>query len=151
MFGVRLDLFSGLDQLVVPAVGQADGLDDVPLGLGLRWDDEVGPIGAEQQLAAAEFLDADAEGERDELPVILGLRLMQTGGICRDLGGCVPLEGPIQLAVDSQEPQDGDMWLDLGTIAAEFRTQVLPIYTPDDRVGPSGASSVALLIQPRQE
>lgn len=61
----------------------------------------------------------------------------------------VPSEGPIHQASLAQEPHDGTMFLDLGPIAHELVVHAIPIYTPDELIGPAGGVSVvAILRQP---
>lgn len=60
----------------------------------------------------------------------------------------LPMDGPILQAAQAQEPCDGTMWLELGTVADDFCTHVVPMYTPEERTGPGGAVSVAIILQP---
>jgi Zn-dependent peptidase ImmA (M78 family) len=57
-------------------------------------------------------------------------------------------DGPIGEAARRQAAGDATLWLDLGTVARKFHIHVIPIYTPDDRVGPDGAVSVAVVVRP---
>lgn len=61
----------------------------------------------------------------------------------------LPTDGPIVEASRTQEVRDGIMWLDLGTVAREFHTHVVPIFTSDERRGPEGAVSVVVLVRPK--
>jgi hypothetical protein len=60
----------------------------------------------------------------------------------------LPSDGPLLDAATTQEPHDGLMWLDLGSVAGRFRVHAIPVFTQGDRVGPNGAVSVAVLIRP---
>lgn len=60
----------------------------------------------------------------------------------------LPSDGPILKAAQTQEPSDGLMWLDLGTVAENFHTHVVPTYTADGDIGPDGAVSVVVVVQP---
>lgn len=62
----------------------------------------------------------------------------------------ITFEGPIARAAQTQHPCDGALRLDLGTMAREFDTHVIPVYTPEDRVGPNGEPSVVVIIAPRK-
>ena len=60
----------------------------------------------------------------------------------------VPSDGPIHAASVTQTLQDGDIDLDLGTVAGRFAVHVLPVFTVEDATGPDGASSVVAIIRP---
>jgi hypothetical protein len=60
----------------------------------------------------------------------------------------VPSEGPIYDASVSQSSHDGEAWLDLGTISGRFTVHALPIYTPEELLGPDGAVSVVAVLGP---
>lgn len=60
----------------------------------------------------------------------------------------LPLDGPIGHAAYRQTPSDGSMWINLGTIARDFAIHAVPIFTPEDRFGPQGAVSVAVVLRP---
>jgi hypothetical protein len=60
----------------------------------------------------------------------------------------VPSDGPIHAASVTQTLQDGDVDLDLGTVAGRFTVHVLPVFTVEDATGPDGASSVVAIIRP---
>jgi hypothetical protein len=60
----------------------------------------------------------------------------------------VPSDGPIHAASVTQTLQDGDVDLDLGTVAGRFTVHALPIFTVEDATGPDGASSVVAIIRP---
>jgi hypothetical protein len=72
----------------------------------------------------------------------------------RKLGGripkdkSVPCEGPIRASSLAQEPSDGTMFLDLGAVAGNFLVHALPIYTPEDSLGPDRGLSVVAILQP---
>ncbi|MBK9117984.1 MAG: ImmA/IrrE family metallo-endopeptidase [Phycisphaerales bacterium] len=59
-----------------------------------------------------------------------------------------PCEGPIHQASLSQEPCDGALFLDLGTVARTFVVHAIPIYTPEESVGPDGGVSVVAVLRP---
>jgi len=60
----------------------------------------------------------------------------------------IPCEGPIYDASLTQTPQDGIQRLDFGRLDCDFQIHALPIYTPDDAVGPDGASCVVAVLRP---
>lgn len=62
----------------------------------------------------------------------------------------VSLDGPIGDAAIRQTPCDGSMWIDLGSVSGMFAIHAIPIFTPDDRLGPDGSVSVALVLMPHQ-
>jgi Zn-dependent peptidase ImmA (M78 family) len=62
----------------------------------------------------------------------------------------LPLDGPIGGAALRQTPFDGALWIDLGTTARNFAIHAIPIFTPEDRLGPDGAVSVALTLRPTE-
>lgn len=62
----------------------------------------------------------------------------------------LPLDGPVGDAAFRQTPSDGAMWIDLGTTARNFAVHAIPIFTPEDRLGPDGSVSVALVLRPNQ-
>ncbi len=62
----------------------------------------------------------------------------------------IPFEGPVSAAARTQEPQDGVLWMDLGTTAMEFHVHVLPRYTLPTDTGPDGACSVVAVIRPQK-
>jgi len=70
----------------------------------------------------------------------------------RKFGGHIPKdksiapEGPIHEASLAQLPCDGELFLDLGTVAGKFRVHAIPIYTPEQAVGPDGGVSVVAVI-----
>lgn len=61
LLGEYPDLESGLDELVVPSIRQTDRLDEVLSGLGLRRDDQVMAVGAEEQPSSIKLLDLELE------------------------------------------------------------------------------------------
>lgn len=63
----------------------------------------------------------------------------------------VPCAGPIYESSLTQEPCDGAMFLDFGTIARDFTVHAVPIYTPEDSVGPDGGVSVAAILRPSRK
>jgi len=60
----------------------------------------------------------------------------------------IPSEGPIHDASIHQVCTDGQLPLDLGSIRGTFTAHTLPIYTPEDTVGPTGGCSVVVVIRP---
>lgn len=60
----------------------------------------------------------------------------------------VPLDGPIGNAAIRQTPSDGSMWVDLSSVSGAFRIHAIPIFTPEDRIGPDGSVSVGLVLRP---
>lgn len=60
----------------------------------------------------------------------------------------VPSEGPIFEASVSQEPRDGTVVLDLGTLRGSFLVHALPVFTAEDALGPDNASSVVAILEP---
>lgn len=60
----------------------------------------------------------------------------------------VPNDGPIHDASVSQLQVDGTCDLDLGTVRGPFSASVLPLYTSEDAMGPTGGCSVVALLTP---
>jgi Zn-dependent peptidase ImmA (M78 family) len=60
----------------------------------------------------------------------------------------VPLDGPIGNAAIRQIPSDGSMWVDLKRVTGAFVIHAVPIFTPEDRIGPDGAVSVGFVLRP---
>lgn len=60
----------------------------------------------------------------------------------------VPSEGTIYEASQTHEPRDGPMWLDLGTCAGDFIVHAIPLFTPDESMGPNQQISVAAVLSP---
>lgn len=60
-----------------------------------------------------------------------------------------PCEGPIETASRTQEPGDGTLFLDLGTVARDFVVHAVPLYTPAELVGPDGGVSVVAVLRPQ--
>jgi len=63
----------------------------------------------------------------------------------------VPCEGPIRESSLAQEPCDGALFLDLGTVAGNFVVHAMPIYTPEQSVGPDGGVSVVAILRPARQ
>lgn len=57
-------------------------------------------------------------------------------------------DGPIHDASVHQACADGEQHVDLGTVRVTFGVHTLPIYTPEDAVGPTGGCSVVAVLQP---
>ena len=83
--GERLDVLARRGQLVMPAVGEPDRLDDVLLRLGLRWDDEVLALRRKQHSPAVKLLDLDVNFKIDPSSTLGGLRPARAGGYRRRL------------------------------------------------------------------
>lgn len=62
----------------------------------------------------------------------------------------IPSEGPIFDASILQTPQDGRQKLDFGRMARCFDISALPIFTPEQHVGPDGGCSVVAILRPTQ-
>lgn len=60
----------------------------------------------------------------------------------------IPCEGPIHQSSLTQEPCDGAMYLDFGTVQREFTVNVIPIYTSELSLGPDGSVSVVAVLHP---
>ncbi|MDX9911445.1 MAG: ImmA/IrrE family metallo-endopeptidase [Phycisphaerales bacterium] len=60
----------------------------------------------------------------------------------------MPFEGSVRQAAQAQIACDATLSIDFGTTSGEFRTHAVPIFTPEERIGPDGAVSVAVVVQP---
>lgn len=80
LLGEDPDLESGLDELVVPSIRQTDRLDEVLSGLGLRRDDQVMAVGAEEQPTTIELLDLELKSQLDVLATVIDLGCTQADG-----------------------------------------------------------------------
>lgn len=60
----------------------------------------------------------------------------------------VPSNGPVFEASVSQQPRDGVVDLDLGTLLGRFAVHALPVFTQEDAMGPQDASSVVAILAP---
>lgn len=75
-------------------------------------------------------------------------------GFARKFGNHIPKdksiqsEGPIYASSMMQEPRDGSFFLDLGRLARDLTVYAVPIYTPEESVGPGGGVSVVAVLQP---
>ena len=63
--GEGLYVLTGGSQLSVPAIGEADRLDDVLLWLWSRWDSKVVAIGREKESSAVDLFELNVQGEAD--------------------------------------------------------------------------------------
>jgi hypothetical protein len=62
----------------------------------------------------------------------------------------VKSEGVIYQASSERRCQDGDEDLDFGPFNGRFRIHAVPLYTPDDEIGPNGESAVVVIVRPLQ-
>ncbi len=60
----------------------------------------------------------------------------------------IPSQGPIYEASMTGSARDGEVYLDLSSVAGHFAVCALPTYSPEHAIGPEGAASVAAMIQP---
>ncbi|MCC7180964.1 MAG: ImmA/IrrE family metallo-endopeptidase [Acidobacteria bacterium] len=60
----------------------------------------------------------------------------------------VALDGVLYHAASTGRPVDGDCHLDLGAAAGRYRVLAVPVWTPDDGLGPEGENGVAAIILP---
>lgn len=60
----------------------------------------------------------------------------------------VSSKGVIYATSVSGAPQDGSEHVDLGSVRGMFDIHVLPVYTPDGTIGPSGSCSVVAVLSP---
>jgi hypothetical protein len=60
----------------------------------------------------------------------------------------VALDGPLYWAASTGRPAEGDVHLDLGTAAGRYWVLAVPVWTPDEGVGPGGENSVGAIIRP---
>lgn len=60
----------------------------------------------------------------------------------------VPSKGSIHAASVTQTVQDGECFLDLGTLKGRFGVHALPVFTSENATGPDGASSVVAILHP---
>lgn len=59
-------------------------------------------------------------------------------------------DGPIYEAAATGYPFDGECHLDLGQAAGLYRVHAVPLWTPDDQLGPGGENAVAAILRPLQ-
>lgn len=59
----------------------------------------------------------------------------------------VPFEGPIYDAAAKQSPQDGEMFINLGTAERTFAVSAIPVFSSSGGLGPSGEAPVAALLR----
>ena len=65
--------------LIMPAICKSYRIDDMLLGFGDGWEDEVVTIGREDHASAIEFLDLDVEREMDESSSVFDMRFVCAG------------------------------------------------------------------------
>lgn len=63
--GIGTDLLARLQEIVVPALRESDGVDQVPLRLGFGGENQVLALGREEQAAAVDLLELDRELDVD--------------------------------------------------------------------------------------
>jgi Zn-dependent peptidase ImmA (M78 family) len=56
--------------------------------------------------------------------------------------------GPLFRTAATAEPADDECSLDLGQASGKYRVWALPLWTPDDQLGPNGENGVAAILQP---
>jgi|GEM_PF-6305276 len=80
LLGEDSDLESRLDEVIMPSIRQTDRLDEVLSSLGLRRDDQVMAIGAEEQPTTIELLDLELKFQLNVLAAIIDLGASQADG-----------------------------------------------------------------------
>lgn len=99
------------------------------------------------------FLDAPRE---EEIRSAMRLRIEYTipSPSFRDAGYFLPSdksvanEGPIYEAATSGQPRDGECHLDLGQAAGTYAVHAVPLWTPDEELGPDGQNAVVAILRP---
>jgi hypothetical protein len=58
--------------------------------------------------------------------------------------------GPLYEAARTGQPRDGECHLDLGQAAGLYRVLAIPLWTPEELLGPCGENAVAAILRPLQ-